>query len=162
MLSVSCWAALPRCSPGGGCPVDRCLAGAATVGGAALAAKLGALRPPLVTQLFAPARGRAASLDGCALPPLRKLPITGGLGADRRKPALGPSRGLGDASGALIRFHGDGLAGRLGVALVAPSASYWPSETRSRHACDFIKLPRRRQKARDSVAGSPLCAGHTH
>ena len=43
-------------------------------------------------------------------------PITGGLGVDRRKPALGPSRGLGDASGALIRFHGDGLAGRLGVA----------------------------------------------
>ena len=75
-----------------------------------------ALRPLLVLQSFVPARGRAASLDGCALPPLRKLPITGGLGADRRKPALGPSRGLGDASGALIRFHGDGLAGRLGVA----------------------------------------------
>ena len=121
-----------------------------------------ALRPLLVLQSFVPARGRAASLDGCALPPLRKLPITGGLGADRRKPALGPSRGLGDASGALIRFHGDGLAGRLGVALVAPSASHWPSETPSRHACDYIKLPRRRQKARDSVAGSPLCAGHTH
>ena len=89
---------------------------------AAPTAGLGALRPLLVLQLFAPARGRAASLDGCALPPLRKLPITGGLGADRRKPALGPSRGLGDASGALIRFHGDGLAGRLGVALVAPRA----------------------------------------
>ncbi len=50
---------------------------------AALTAGLGALRPLLVLQLFAPARGRAASLDGCALPPLRKLPITGGLGADR-------------------------------------------------------------------------------
>ena len=75
-----------------------------------------ALRPLLVLQSFVPARGRAASLDGCALPPLRKLPITGGLGADRRKPALGPSRGLGEASEALIRFHGNGLAGRLGVA----------------------------------------------
>jgi len=64
---------------------------------AAPTAGLGALLAPLVAQLFAPARGRAASLDGCALPPLRKLPITGGLGADRRKPALGPSRGLGDA-----------------------------------------------------------------
>ena len=71
-----------------------------------------ALRPLLVLQSFVPARGRAASLDGCALPPLRKLPITGGLGADRRKPALGPSRGLIDASGALIRFYGDGLADR--------------------------------------------------
>ena len=97
---------------------------------AAPAAGLGALRPLFVLQLFAPARGRAASLDGCALPPLRKLPITGGLGADRRKPALGPSRGLGDASGALIRFYGDGFGPRVGVALVAPSASYWPSERR--------------------------------
>ena len=90
---------------------------------AAPTAGLGALRPLLVLQLFAPARGRAASLDGCALPPLRKLPITGGLGADRRELPLGPPRRLGDASGALIRFHGDGLAGRLGVALVAPSAA---------------------------------------
>jgi len=56
---------------------------------AAPAAGLGALRPLFVLQLFAPARGRAASLDGCALPPLRKLPITGGLGVDRRKPAWG-------------------------------------------------------------------------
>ena len=126
---------------------------------AAPAAGLGALRPLFVLQLFAPARGRAASLDGCALPPLRKLPITGGLGADRRKPAWWPSRGLGEASGALIRFSRAGFGPRGGVALVAPSASYWPSETRSRHACDSIKLPRRRQKARDSVAEQPFVRG---
>ena len=104
--------------PGAGTPGSSVAVGAALPleAAAAPAAGLGALRLLLVLQSFAPARGRAASLDGCALPPLRKLPITGGLGADRRKPALGPSRGLGDASGALIRFHGDGLAGRLGVA----------------------------------------------
>ena len=152
-------AALPRCSPGGGCPVDRCLAGAATVGGAAPTAGLGALLAPLVAQLFAPARGRAASLDGCALPPLRKLPITGGLGADRRFVSLGPPRGLGEASGALIRFYGDGFAGRLGVALVAPSAGKKAlRETRSRQNTQWC-CPDDARKPTAPWRAALLCAG---
>ena len=135
--------------PGAGTPGSSVAVGAALPleAAAAPAAGLGALRPLLGLQSFAPARGRAASLEAARYRRASQAAINGGVWADRREPPLGPPRGLIDTSGALIHVSRDGFGHRDGVALVAPSASYWPSETRSRHACDFIKLPRRRQKS---------------
>jgi hypothetical protein len=146
--------------PGAGTPGSSVAVGAALPleAAAAPAAGLGALRPLLGLQSFAPARGRAASLEAARYRRASQAAINGGVWADRREPPLGPPRGLIDTSGALIHVSRDGFGHRDGVALVAPSASYWPSETRSRHACDYIKLPRRRQKVHDSVAGSLLRA----
>ena len=104
--------------PGAGTPGSSVAVGAALPleAAAAPAAGLGALRPLLALQSFAPARGRAASLEAARYRRASQAAINGGVWADRREPALGPSRGLGEASVALIRFYGDGLADRLGVA----------------------------------------------
>ncbi len=122
--------------PGAGTPGSSVAVGAALPleAAAAPAAGLGALRPLLGLQSFAPARGRAASLEAARYRRASQAAINGGVWADRREPPLGPPRGLIDTSGALIHVSRDGFGHRDGVALVAPSASYWPSETRSRHA----------------------------
>ena len=125
---------------------------------AAPTAGLGALRPLLGLQSFAPARGRAASLDGCALPPRFASCHNGGVGADRLLSPLGPPRGLIDTSGALMHLSRDGFGRLDGVALVAPSASYWPSETRSRHAATPWCCPDD-AKALAAPRRAALCAG---
>ena len=146
--------------PGAGTPGSSVAVGAALPleAAAALAAGLGALRPLLGLQSFAPARGRAASLEAARYRRASQAAINGGVWADRREPPLGPPRGLIDTSGALIHVSRDGFGHRDGVALVAPSASYWPSETRSRHAAtpwrcpDDAKSPRLR-------GGQPFARG---
>ena len=125
---------------------------------AAPTAGLEALRPLLVLQLFAPARGRAASLDGCALPPLRKLPITGGVGgrpalfvfrdAARSHRRLGgpytplpgrrrPSRrGCFGSAERLVLALGDAVAARVRLHKAAPTT---PESPRLRGGQPFVR-----------------------
>ena len=124
--------------PGAGTPGSSVAVGAALPleAAAAPAAGLGALRPLLGLQSFAPARGRAASLEAARYRRASQAAINGGVWADRREPPLGPA-GL-RSSGALR----PGTASAIATGLpVAPSASYWPSETRSRHAATPWRCP---------------------
>ena len=146
--------------PGAGTPGSSVAVGAALPleAAAAPAAGLGALRPLLGLQSFAPARGRAASLEAARYRRASQAAINGGVWADRREPPLGPPRGLIDTSGALIHVSRDGVgrldrgcfgsAERLVLALGDAVAA----------RCDAVALPRRRQKVHDSVAGSLLRA----
>jgi hypothetical protein len=70
--------------PGAGTPGSSVAVGAALPleAAAALAAGLGALRPLLGLQSFAPARGRAASLEAARYRRASQAAITGGVGAD--------------------------------------------------------------------------------
>ena len=135
--------------PGAGTPGSSVAVGAALPleAAAAPAAGLGALRLLLVLQSFAPARGRAASLEAARYRRASQAAINGGVWADRREPPLGPPRGLIDTSGALIHVSRDGVGPRDGVALVAPSAVKKALSETAGTVFDAVALPRRRQKS---------------
>ena len=103
--------------PGAGTPGSSVAVGAALPleAAAAPAAGLGALRPLLGLQSFAPARGRAASLEAARYRRASQAAINGGVWADRREPPLGPSRGLIDTSGAPYTSPGTASAIATGL-----------------------------------------------
>ena len=146
--------------PGAGTPGSSVAVGAALPleAAAAPAAGLGALRLLLVLQSFAPARGRAASLEAARYRRASQAAINGGVWADRREPPLGPPRGLIDTSGALIHVSRDGFGHRDGVALVAPSASYMALGDAVAARLRLHKAAPTTPKVHDSVAGSLLRA----
>ena len=103
--------------PGAGTPGSSVAVGAALAFEATAAPLiwLGALRPPLALQSFAPATGRAASLDAARYRRASQAAINGGVWADRREPPLGPSRGLIDTSGAPYTSPGTASAIATGL-----------------------------------------------